>query len=696
MFSSINREGAQASEGESDKRVRIVFSSIFALFLGMCCLVGCCWLFTLLWCLGMPFMPQTQNMVVFVVAEIVFIRYFVSVLSVLLTVLLGKKEDKSFVEIIAGTPDCSNWCWQGGRSLFTWLILWTVMELRRTSALQLAKSLYRLIAPEDVDVGSKRPNVSPLFQESYVLLWGVFLSLQLFLKSEISFVFVALDIYFIVESTTWILYYSVLRRFYEENYSVYHVMEHLPIILFMIPLQAIAFALVCLHGDGCISEWKNLLPVLLGQASEHYIVFSLMGFVYSAIVVSMIVSTFPVERVKVSIPKTYIIGAGAVVKERLLPALRNRIKRYGEDKVGEISVYTKEDGKLICKEKADGEVQVCAYAKGEEPSHGKNEKSKSACEPKPYELNSIYQLINQDAKNVVVWIETPSDTHLYYLELLKSSASFVVVEKPMACSRNDLAVMKEIVASDYRRKIFFLSYYLLEKALVLTFLKRPSKFYIKYLRYFDNDAVATNGADAEAYQKSPTGEKDTDEDKDVEKFYKAYLDLGKLKSIEVNIEEQEDSRPLPNGGQLIETFLHNCLIASLFAGLPNSWKDVETKRDEIGAYATIDLLAKGEFNEDIHLYLRKYSGAKKRQNATLQFENGCIEADFVKRNAIINGKEGLTLKKRYQGLKGRYAVLCDMVYECYFNQLDPSLIDGLYHQVEVLEWLLTTSAFKSS
>lgn len=647
--------------------------SVLALLLGICCLVFCCWLFTFLWnYFGVPFDGLWVNAGVLVVAmEIALI----CILVLSLSKILPLKTDETFLESIAGKPDPSNWNWQGGTSLFTFVILWIVRGLRLVSVLQIAKAFYRRIDSAESDAGSTRSNVPPWFQELYVLLWGMFLLWQL-IGGVKSFFLVTLDVYFIVESITWILYYSIFRRFFEDKYSIYHVMEHLPIILFIVPLQAIAYSLTCMYGMSEVSDlWKNVLPVLLGEASEHYLSFSIMGFIYSAIVVSIIISTFPVEKLKMGIPETFVIGAGSVVKERLFPALYNRIKRHGKDKVGDISIYAKESGELICGESEDGTVRV--YLDGAKPRGSDLEETR-------YKLKSIYELMRQTSKNVVAWIETPADTHLYYLELLKNSVDFVVVEKPMVCCKSDLAVMKKIVSSDYRRKIFFLSYYLLEKALVLTFLKRSNEFYTEYFKCFkfsETGMASHNENDAKAKSEVDIGE-----------FYKAYLELGKLKRIDVSILEPKDLRSLSNGGQLVETFLHNCLIASLFAGFPNTWENVNFIGIEDDGTAKIELNAKGELGEDIHLILEKSgASANKQQNAELVFENGKIVADFNKRRAKINEGVCLEIKEMYQA---PYAVLCDMVYRCYFSQFDLSVIDGLYHQVEVLEWFLTSPIFK--
>ena len=164
------------------------------------------------------------------------------------------------------------------------------------------------------------------------------------------------------------------------------------------------------------------------------------------------------------------------------------------------------------------------------------------------------------------------------------------------------------------------------------------------------------------------------------------------RQIEVtdNILAVMTNRDLLPGGQLIETFIHHCLIASLFVGLPQTWKKRKYKPIEGGENPSIYLSACGEQQEDITLYLEKGS-SKKKQFADLTFDHGRIIADFVKKEATIikNNSEAkevcIGVSRKY---KGPYEVQCDMVYRCYLNQIDPSNLDGLFHQTEVLEWLL--------
>ncbi|GEM_PF-1681714 len=599
------------------------------------------------------------------------------------------EKDESLFEMLSTKPRKDNYFWQGGFSIFTFFILvCMIWPLRAISVLQLCKTIYRKgsewikekvkkikkeenthllkelllkLNLSDIDEDSRRPNIPPSFQEVYFLIWAVFLILQvnqIWASRPLTY---ALDVYFLIESTTWILYYGVFRRFFEEKYSIYHVMEHLTIIFLLIPMQAVSYALVCTYSGASIT-WREVLPILLGQASEHLIVFSFLGFLYSVIVIGMILNSFPDERIKPGNPDTIIVGAGNVVRERLLKAMIKKMEQVTENNIGKIRIFTRET--ITFKDNKDWQ-----FDKKISSSH------------LPPKTESIYSLIRENPKdNIVAWIETPSDTHLYYLRLLLEKADFIAMEKPVVSSKNDLEQLKEIIASESNRKrVFFLSYYILEKALILTFLKRPNNFYLHYLEDKDKN------------------KKDKDSENNIEQFYQAFLELGHIKSIDIELIEKSDNRKLPQGGQLIETLIHHCLIASLFVGLPNTWKIIKLEqtekqcKNENDNESYINLSACAEHNEKITLRLTKSSHNKeKKQQAVLSFDKGEIHADFDKKEAVITSSY---FKKSIKAgvieqYKEPYAVQCDMVYKCYLNQMDPSNLDGLFYQLEVLEWLL--------
>lgn len=192
----------------------------------------------------------------------------------------------------------------------------------------------------------------------------------------------------------------------------------------------------------------------------------------------------------------------------------------------------------------------------------------------------------------------------------------------MVACRDDLSVLDGVVNSDRRKRIFFLSYYLLEKALPLMFLRRPRAFYLKYL------------------------------DGDVGSFLQMYLKAGVLRELSVGFVEAGDDRRLPEGGQLVETMVHHCLVASLFVGFPQGWGLVRFRRDELYGKMLV------------------------------------LEADFDRKTAKITDRDGNAVEVSVKAeFSQAYAVQCDMVYRCFLDGFDPSKVDGLYNQKEVLEWL---------
>lgn len=208
-----------------------------------------------------------------------------------------KKSFSDFLEMLAKQPDKSSYYWKGNYSIFNFILFWLICGLRLVSALQFAKLIFR--SPfKDQDANKERPDVPPIFQELYFTVWGILLIVQVSHGLSSSFICI-LNVYFLIESTTWILYYGVFRRFFEKKYKTYHELEHLPLILLMIPLQAIAYAACLMNIEANTNiTWCKVMPVLLGQAKENMIIPGIFGFLYSAIVISMVIRSFPDEKVK--------------------------------------------------------------------------------------------------------------------------------------------------------------------------------------------------------------------------------------------------------------------------------------------------------------------------------------------------------------------------------------------------------------
>lgn len=233
------------------------------------------------------------------VAEVVFLLVAIRLLLCSCNQIFSKdkKSFSYFLEMLANKPDKSSYDWKGNYSIFNFILFWSIRGLRLVSALQFAKLIFR--SPfKDQDANKERPDVPPLFQELYFTVWGILLIVQVSRGLSSSFICI-LNVYFLIESTTWILYYGVFRRFFEKKYKTYHELEHLPLILLMIPLQAIAYA-ACLMNINANTNitWCKVMPVLLGQAKEDMIIPGIFGFLYSAIVISMVIRSFPDEKTK--------------------------------------------------------------------------------------------------------------------------------------------------------------------------------------------------------------------------------------------------------------------------------------------------------------------------------------------------------------------------------------------------------------
>ena len=550
---------------------------------------------------------------------------------------------------VSTKPEKSSYIWaRRTRSVLATVALWAVWAARLFSAYQWVKAIYRWLGIVFkfgyVENDSGRPDIPPKLGEIYFCLFTILFSVTHHFNIKAP-ILTYLSYYYIFESSLWVIYYTVFRRFFELGYTIYHRLEYILTIAIIIPTQALCFARVY------SISFKDTFASLLGASNDLTPpILIIFGFFLSAIVIGIIISTFPTENIKKGIKKAkmIVIGCGDVVKSRLYPSLKN------SDYSVTVSSYD------ITK---NNEIPCCTTLRDTEAI--KKECSKSI------NVNSI------------VWVETLADTHLEYAaHAIKSGAGMVVVEKPIASSIEDIEAF-ECMASNpaKRKKLFFLSYYILEKALPLTYIANIGK----------KDEVRT-------------------------KFYKKYLDisgeplvmcwkefLGTLKSVKIHILEGDDNREWvcgkKFGGHLFETFLHNLLIAIQFCGpavkynkvngkIEEIWKNIDFKNADYTKKAhEISLKAEVQ-NAKIDLLMIKNSSHKKR-TAQLLFENGEIVADFDTKTVQINFthlKTKSTIRVKDEFSKN-YSVLVDMVGRVYSKEALPEEVDGFKNQIDILRWL---------
>ncbi|MBQ8751539.1 MAG: Gfo/Idh/MocA family oxidoreductase [Clostridia bacterium] len=545
------------------------------------------------------------------------------------------RNKKPYVFQVSTKPDISSYKWINEEwSLLSMTLLWFIWACRFFSMYQHLKAIYRLLVERlgrsNTDNQSGRANIPPMMGEVYYLAWTA-----LFVVAHIfgwdSLLLRGGAIYYLFESTVWILYYTIFRRFFEIGYSIYHQLEYLTAIFLIVPTQALCFAK--LYGG----DFRNMLAALLGADGEAIpFPVKVLGCVLSAIVISMIISTFPLEAIKKrdKRPCMFIIGCGDVVKERVYPVIRS------SECASRVEVYD-----LAAQQ---SRVDYCQYLASPAAICGA--------------IDS--RMTNED----VVWIETPSFAHLSYLEhYIDSKVKLIVLEKPIAVDRQELQRVEAMIATDADRdKIFFLSYYVLEKALPLFFLTNNNERYRKYLDVED-ESLADNWR---------------------------FL-LGRMEKAEVTIYEGEDNRDWvydrQKGGQLLETFLHNVLIASLLCGRPEHWTEVACKESvQAGNMWEISATAKSG-NTDIALYLKKNAPAEElRRTAVFTFSGGRLEADFDAKSlriyfAALDKYSTIAVKRHFDR---KYSVLTDMVSRVVEGECSTFEIDGLFNQIPCINWLL--------
>lgn len=553
-----------------------------------------------------------------------------------------EKNKKPYIFQVSTKPDISSYRWVGQEwSLLSTVLLWTLWFCRVLSLHQHLKAMRRILKKYRAEKQGKnghritnqsgRPDIPPMFGEIYFILWTAFF-VFVHIFGWRGYLVRILTVYYLFESTVWIFYYTVFRRFFELGYSIYHKLEYLTQIVLVIPTQAMCYA--HLYNQ----SFRTMIAGLLGAVSDNTpFAVTILGCLFSAIVISMIISTFPMEAIKKADtrPNMFVVGCGDVVQKRLYPALRGILP--GE----KVKVYDLKS--------AENKIGYCSYL----------ENPDEICR----EIDAAV------TEKDVVWIETPPYAHILYLKaLLESRAGLIALEKPISVYPSELEyIEKEILqVPQNRKRVFFLSYYTLEKALPLHYLVHLNENYKDYLDIDDESLV---------------------------KNWKVLL--GALKSATVHICEGEDSREWTQKkaycGHLLETFLHNVLIASLFCGQPKDWTNVCLKENQTAENEQEITLTARHHHADISLYLKKNTkGEKLQRYAELCFSKGKIYADLELKQAVIFFEEldqYTTLSVR-EAFDQRYSVLTDMVYRVATEDRNASGTDGVINQLAVIQWLL--------
>ena len=514
--------------------------------------------------------------------------------------------------------------WLGNRSLLATVFLWAICVCRYLSMLQIVKACYRYVMHKKkiatIDDKATRVNVPPILPEIYFIAWFIVFAVLKALDINCLAVKVA-GYYYLFETFIWVIYYSIFRRFFEEDYSIYHVLEYLLPLVIIFPTQALSISILYKVNFG------QAILSILGNADDNVPSgINVMGILYAAIVIGLLVSRLPDESVKKSTGyPVLIIGNGDVVRNRLVPALER--KHYTDKQIVKYDIVN--------------------------DSSASNEKC--FC----FESNKkiIENICAVSGENSIIWISCPVKDHIEYLRALVCQPNrLVVCEKPICANARDLDSVR-VLNNSYRDKVFYLSYYLLEKALPLYYYCVGNKKYLSYLE-IRGDLILSRNL------------------------------LGKLEKITVSIVEGPDERDLAeSGGQLFETFIHNVLIASVICGIPDHWEIHSASSEQ--EHITLNAKCKGI---DIFLNQEKNEKDIKRceRKVELVYQYGQIHMDIDRGKMTIKCKDAepaeVSIKEEYRATK--YAIQEDIVYRVANGECLPSDVDGLFLQTEVIDWLI--------
>lgn len=539
---------------------------------------------------------------------------------------------------VSTKPDITSYKWARREySILASGLLWLVWFCRLFSVYQYVKLFYRVLG-ERFKFGytenlSGRPDVPPWLGELYFLSYaGLFVLLSLLGINAAWIRMVA--VYYLYESALWVAYYTIFRRFFEVGYTIYHRLEYITMVFLIVPTQALCFAR--LYSKGFLEMFLALFGVSQGDAPILTMVF---GYFLTAIIIGMIISTFPAENTKQcgKKAKMKIVGCGDVVLHRLYPAIQHSGRAVSVE--------------LFDLESAKHKTDLCKYCSDSD------------------EIKK--QLDRSSDGNSLIWIETPPHSHVPYLEhCIRSKAKLVAVEKPITADLQELAKIEELMAVPaYRGRAFFLSYYILEKALPLTYLslldrdEKKAKLYEPYLDTEDGSLLKNSG-----------------------------MLLGELKRVNICICEGKDDREWVArrelGGQLFETFLHNILIAGLFCGPLNEWEVSSFSDADYAAPVQEIALTAAWKTAEIGILMKKNDSVRSRV-AEFVFENGSIRADFDQKTAevyfaLLNKTCTVSVRPEFSR---NYAVQVDLVSRVFNDEIASSFADGYAGQTEAIRWL---------
>lgn len=527
---------------------------------------------------------------------------------------------------VSTKPHYESYTWGKHRSIFASVIYWLIFVLRILSPLQWIKHLFRKRQAAHNDE-KERVDFHAMHSERYLL--GVLcLSLVFYfspsftqalpavsggITSGLDLVSGIIAAILLFESVMWLFYYMLLRILIEKHLTIFNEAEYFIALPFVLVTQ---FFLLAGLLDVGVSE---VLALGLNLEFEGYqttrpqqLTIGAFGYVYTALIIANIINLIPAIPVGRR-PNVTIIGAGDVVRYRMLPALLKE-KLYLPGQVAIISDNI--DPEFQAQLKKEGVLfQIL--------------KSGSSSDEK---VQEVVKFIKKRSSYAIV--ATPTESHLGYVSALVKEGIVFGVEKPLVATAPELTILGQC-QDQFMERGFLFSYYWLEKALPLNYFLTLNPQYHRFLDIQVNtgDENRHAGPDALAYLR---------------------LQLGQLTRVDITFLEGDDPREWSlkkeNGGLFFETLIHPITLLShvlseplnleslqarwyVLESLPGIFND-RTSLDEFGA-SYVSLHSPPDAACAIHIRTGKFMASQQRL-MVMEFENGVLRMDMDSRCCSIS------------------------------------------------------------
>ena len=535
---------------------------------------------------------------------------------------------------VSTKPHYESYTWGTHRSIFASVIYWLIFVLRIFSPLQWIKLIFRKRQAAHNDE-KERVDFHAMHSERYLLvvlgLSLVFYFILSFtpalpgipesINANLSLVSDVIAALLLFESVMWVFYYMLLRILIEKHLTIFNEAEYFIALPFVLATQF--FFLAGLLGVS-VSE---VLALAMSLEFEGYqssqsaqLAIGTFGYIYTALIIANIINLIPAIPVGRR-PNITIIGAGDVVRYRMLPALIGG-KLYLPGQVAIISDCIDESFRNQLKKDGVAFQLLTSGSSSEE------------------KLQEVVKFIKKRSSYAI--IATPTESHLGYVSALAKEGIVFGVEKPLVATAAELAVLRQCQDQLMERGFLF-SYYWLEKALPLNYFLTLNPQYHRFLDINVNSRSddRTAGPDALAYLR---------------------LQLGKLVSVDITFFEGEDPREWSlakeTGGLFFETLIHPITLLSHVLDQPLQLKDLHaqwyvlenlpdllsSKSLALNDYGASYVSLRSSRNAACAINVRtgKFMAAKER-SMVIGFENGVIRMDLDTRQCSISCPEAGSL-----------------------------------------------------